>query len=96
MIQWWTEANKLMVKYKLNYDHLVEVVRQSEILLREHSQDVFERLSELNVPILILSGGLTQIIEEVLKKQAKLHPNMHIVANTLSFDEEVGSPPFFY
>jgi cytosolic 5'-nucleotidase 3 len=38
------------------------------------------------VPVLIFSAGLADVIEEVLRQQAELPPNVHVVSNRMVFD----------
>ena len=53
----------------------------------------FDRLlylcKRLNLPFYIVSGGLTQIINTVLQRQADIlnYPNFFIFANDLCFDD---------
>jgi len=46
-------------------------------------------LHKHDVPLLIFSAGISQIIEEVIKLKSTMTPNMHVVSNEITFDDGV-------
>lgn len=50
---------------------------------------MFQSLNKHNVPLLIFSAGVGDILKEVLRQQNLLLPNMKIIANFMQFDEKV-------
>ena len=58
-------------------------------LCRDGSQVFFERLSEQQVPLLILSAGVGDVLEEVIRQNHVFHPNVHVVSNYMDFDQTV-------
>ena len=58
---------------------------------RDGCKEFFHQLHTVEIPLLIFSAGLGDIISETIKQRATFYPeNMKIVANFLEFDEMVG------
>ena len=64
--------------------------------LRKYTKELFELLIELDIPIIIISGGIQQVIIDLLKKTIKdfelycKQKKIIIIANELYFDEKNG------
>ncbi len=56
---------------------------------REGCSELMERLHAHDVPLLVFSAGLGNVIEEVLRQQAHIHDNVKIVSNMMSFNDQV-------
>ena len=50
---------------------------------------MFKELHQCDVPLLIFSAGLGDVIEEVVKVRTTLLPNIKVVSNYMDFDKEV-------
>ena len=59
-------------------------------IFRKRCDELFTCLHQQDVPLLIFSAGIGNVIEEAIKHQAHMHDNMHIVSNFMNFSEEVG------
>ncbi|UIZ22481.1 hypothetical protein KXD40_005191 [Peronospora effusa] len=93
MIQWWTETHELIVKHGVSKKAVCKAVEESDITFREGFMEIFELLARENVPVLIFSAGLYDVIHAVLNKEyaktiAKMPPkNVHVISNMMRFDE---------
>nr|KAG5714892.1 hypothetical protein BaRGS_000380 [Batillaria attramentaria] len=87
MIDWWTNGHKLITGAHLTRELLTTIVHESTSHLRDGCRWFFEQLHKHEIPLLIFSAGLGDIIQEVIKQQAVLYDNMKIVSNFLDFDE---------
>lgn len=88
MEEWWGKTHSLLIEGGLTCDAIRQSVANSRIAFREGVVELFELLEEKDVPILIFSAGLADIIEEVLRQ--KLHrsfKNIRIVSNRMVFDD---------
>ncbi|KAG7227943.1 hypothetical protein INR49_013737 [Caranx melampygus] len=47
----------------------------------------FEHLAEHQVPLLIFSAGVGDVLEEVIRQNHVFHPNVHIISNYMDFDQ---------
>ncbi|KAL2100821.1 hypothetical protein ACEWY4_002582 [Coilia grayii] len=87
MVEWWTKAHALLVQQKIKKDLLATVVRESDAMLREGYQFFFDHLKEQNIPLLIFSAGIGDVLEEVIKQAEVFHPNVKVFSNYMDFDE---------
>ncbi|KAL0401457.1 UNVERIFIED_CONTAM: 7-methylguanosine phosphate-specific 5'-nucleotidase [Sesamum latifolium] len=88
MEEWWEKTHGLLIEGGLTYGAIKSSVAKSRIAFREGVTELFELLERSNVPVLIFSAGLADIIEEVLRQ--KLHrsfKNVKIVSNRMVFDQ---------
>ncbi|CAN1258358.1 Cytosolic 5'-nucleotidase 3A, partial [Linum perenne] len=77
----WGQSHNLLIEGGLTYDSIKKSVAASEIAFREGV--------ERDIPVLIFSAGLADIIEEVLRQ--KIHrsfKNVRIVSNRMEFDND--------
>ena len=56
---------------------------------RDHSDWLLKELHAHDVPLLIFSAGLGDIIEEVIRQQYTMYDNIHIVSNYMDFNNKV-------
>lgn len=49
----------------------------------------FDHLEEQQVPLLIFSAGIGDVLEEVIQQNHVFHPNIHIISNYMDFDQAV-------
>jgi 5'-nucleotidase len=87
MEEWWIQAHDSLVACCVHRSVIKAMVQQGNTMLRGGCQDLFALLRKFNVPLLILSAGLGDIIDEILVQQASVHPNVHVVSNYMDFDE---------
>lgn len=87
MEEWWGKTHALLIEGGLTYDAIKQCVANATIAFRDGVVELFEILDQRDIPVLIFSAGLADIIEEVLRQ--KLHrsfKNIKIVSNRMVFD----------
>jgi len=62
-------------------------VAESNMALRRGAREFLHELAAANVPVLIFSAGIADVIIEFLRQQNILLPNIHVVSNRMKFDE---------
>lgn len=88
MEEWWGKTHTLLIEGGLTYDDIKRSVANSVIAFREGVIQLFELLEERDVPVLIFSAGLADIIEEVFRqKPHRPFKNVKIVSNRMVFDD---------
>ncbi|XP_052234726.1 7-methylguanosine phosphate-specific 5'-nucleotidase A-like isoform X3 [Dreissena polymorpha] len=87
MVEWWTKAHELLMKYPLSKAMLHNMVANSSARLRDGCIRFFDSLHSNDIPLLIFSAGVGDVIQEVIAQQSTLYDNMHIVSNFIDFDE---------
>lgn len=60
---------------------------EAHVMLRPGIDYVLELCHSRNIPFLVFSAGIGNVIEEILKKNKLLFPTMHIVSNMMQFDD---------
>jgi 5'-nucleotidase len=71
----------------MNKKVVKKVINIQSKYLRKGAKKFFNLLSSNNVPLLILSSALGDVIEGVLKKHNSLSSNVHIISNYFDFDK---------
>uniref|UniRef100_A0A3Q4HXB0 5'-nucleotidase, cytosolic IIIB n=1 Tax=Neolamprologus brichardi TaxID=32507 RepID=A0A3Q4HXB0_NEOBR len=89
MVEWWTKVHELLIQQKIRKDTLARAVKESSAMLREGYKVFFDHLAEHQVPLLILSAGVGDVLEEVIRQNHVFHPNVHIISNYMDFDHTV-------
>ncbi|XP_066386604.1 uncharacterized protein [Miscanthus floridulus] len=89
MEEWWEKTHGLLIEGGLTLEAITKSVSDAAIVFREGVVELFEYLEERDIPVLVFSAGLADIIEEVFRQ--KLHKsfkNIKIVSNRMVFNEE--------
>ncbi|DAZ95233.1 TPA: hypothetical protein N0F65_003468 [Lagenidium giganteum] len=94
MVEWWNHTHKLLIDNVVTKKQIQDIVAQSDLTFRDGFTEIFGVLAQENVPTLIFSAGLYDVIHAVLDKEyAKTvgrapPPNVHVVSNMMKFNEE--------
>ncbi len=86
MRDWWMAALAMMQKYGLTEEVIEDIAIRDFMRLRDGSIDLFKILADREIPLLILSAGIGNVIAKYLKVRALLTSNVAITANKLIFD----------
>jgi len=85
-VEWWDKAHELMVKYGQPPRHLIpRMVRESDMVARPGALKLLERFAALDVPVLIVSAGVSDVIEEFLRQHSAWTENVTICSNRLNY-----------
>lgn len=85
-VEWWDKAHELMLKHGQPPRHLIpRMVRESDMVARPGALKLLERFAALNVPVLIVSAGLSDVIEEFLRQHSAWTENVTICSNRLNY-----------
>jgi cytosolic 5'-nucleotidase 3 len=88
MVEWWESAHALMVANRVERVQLPVMVAESNMALRNGARELLADLAHADVPTLIFSAGIADVITEFLRQQGCLTPNVHVVSNRLRFDAD--------
>lgn len=86
MVEWWTKVHELLIEQKIRKDMLAQAVMESRSKLREDYKVFFDHLAERQVPLLIFSAGIGDVLEEVIRQNHVFHSNVTIMSNYMDFD----------
>ncbi|KAM7176871.1 LOW QUALITY PROTEIN: cytosolic 5'-nucleotidase 3A [Macrochelys suwanniensis] len=87
MVEWYNKSHTLLVEQGLQKDKFAEIVRESDVMLKEGYENFFDKLNEHNIPVFIFSAGIGDILEEVIHQAGVYHSNVKVVSNFMDFDE---------
>lgn len=88
MIEWWQYTLDLISKIDITQDKLKEIVQNSITHVRSGCKKFFEQLDQNEIPVLIFSAGLGDIIQEWIEHECGIFNNMKIVSNFMKFEEK--------
>jgi cytosolic 5'-nucleotidase 3 len=88
MHEWWEKHLQLFIKYGLNKDIIEKTIKENKINLRNNSKNFIKSLEEHNIPLLILSAGLGDVIKGFLENANMMNNKVHVISNFLEFNKE--------
>ena len=99
MEQWWGDAEVLMAEQKISFDLFERMLNCSIVELRKDCDKLFSLLEQHQVPLLVFSAGLGDVIVDILKKNNsqnkdiekrnyKIHSNTHVISNFMDWSLE--------
>jgi len=85
-VEWWDRAHALMVRFGVPKRQLIpRLVREAKMIPRPGALELLKRLEELDIPVLIVSAGLSDVIEEFLRQHGALSENITVCSNRLNY-----------
>lgn len=90
MADWWTKHIALLIKYKVTEDIINEAVKNPKIMkFRPGAKKFLKICKEQNIPVIIISAGIGNFIEQFLINNNCNYDNIHIVSNFLEFENNI-------
>ncbi|XP_011067433.1 PREDICTED: 7-methylguanosine phosphate-specific 5'-nucleotidase isoform X2 [Acromyrmex echinatior] len=86
MRDWMMAAQNLLKGIEFDPHELEEVAQAFDNILRDGTEEFFEKLYNVKVPIIIFSAGLGDIVEAVLRYHNALFDNVKIFSNFLKYN----------
>jgi len=88
-VEWWDKAHELMVTHGMPPRPIIpRLVREAKMVPRPGSLELLKRLEQLNIPVLIVSAGLSDVIEEYLRQYGALSENITVCSNRLNYSAD--------
>ena len=87
IIEWYDKCMDLYYQYGLTKEKLKKSIDNSKLILREGAKDFLFKLYENNVPVIIFSAGIGNVIEQFLRNEKCYYDNITIIGNFMKFDE---------
>lgn len=63
-----TQAHDLLLEYKVSKHDIEDMCVEADVVLRDRVEEFFNLLNDKNVPCLVFSAGLADILEEVYNR----------------------------
>lgn len=83
--EWYYKNMDLLYNYNLTESALLNCINESPIQFRKGCIHFLHLLYKRNIPVVILSAGIGNVIVEALKKEHCLFPNIYILSNFIGF-----------
>ena len=87
MEEWWYGSLKLFYDYGLTLENIKQSINNSNYIFRPYAKEFLYKMYENEIPVIILSAGIGNVIEEVLYKNNCYYNNIDIISNFFTFDE---------
>lgn len=94
MEEWYKACMNLYEEYNLSTSKLEESVEKSRLVFRKGAKEFLNNAIIKDIPVIILSAGIGNVIEIFLKKNNCLGKNFEIISNFLQFDNLGNIKPF--
>ncbi|KAH9282738.1 Cytosolic 5'-nucleotidase 3A [Echinococcus granulosus] len=88
MLEWWDIAHRVITSCNVHRDTLKMTLYGSNFQLRDRVPDFMSTLNRHNIPMVIFSAGLGNIIEWILEKEGLLYENVKVASNFMKFNEK--------
>lgn len=83
IVEWYSEANRILQKSRVKKEFFPEMVAAANLEFRTETNAMFDYLANIKVPILILSAGLGDVIQEIIRQKGLDQENVKVASNFL-------------
>lgn len=87
MIEWYQKCMDLYHDNNLTKEMLNKSIEKSNIILRKGVKEFLLKLYKENISVILLSAGIGNVIEKVLKDNKCYYPNIKLISNIIKFDQ---------
>lgn len=87
MIEWYTNCMNLYYQYGITEEKLKQSIEMSKLIFRKGAKEFIQKAHKQNIPIIILSAGIGNVIQKFLEDSNCYYDNMHIISNFIEFDK---------
>lgn len=92
MNEWWNKHIGLFIKYQLSEEVIMLAAKNLSVMsFREGAREFLENMRDRNIPVIIISAGIGNFIEQFLIKNNCNFDNIYIVSNFLKFENGVAT-----
>ena len=87
MEEWYNIAMQLFYEYNLTQEQLKQSINMSNLIFREGAKEFLIEMNKNNIPVIILSAGIGNVIKQFLQSNNCYFDNMNIISNFFHFDK---------
>lgn len=88
MVEWWKKSFDLVIESGVTKEDIKEIVHNSTVHLKSGLDYFFFTTERYDIPLLIFSAGLGDIITEWIISQCGSFKNQKVISNFMVFDEQ--------
>lgn len=87
MAEWYGRCMDLYYRYHLTEELLRKSIKQGKLIFRKGAKEFLQKVNESNIPIIILSAGIGNVVEQCLKENNCYFDNIYIISNFIEFEK---------
>lgn len=92
MNEWWMKHLNLFIEFKLRESLIEQIVSDPDLMsFRDGAKEFLKLCKTRKIPIIIISAGIGNFIEQFLRYNNCLHDNIMIIANFINFENGVAA-----
>ena len=92
MVDWWNKHIGLFVKYRLSEEVINNATKNLKVMsFRDGAREFLKNMKDRNIPVIIISAGIGNFIEQFLIKNNCNFDNIYIVSNFLKFENGIAT-----
>lgn len=88
MKEWATKTFTLLSKYLATEDIIENALKDANIHLRKGVKEFFKEMYKKDIPVVIMSAGVGNLIEKFLEKEEVLYNNIILISNFFEFKDK--------
>ncbi len=89
MQQWYQKHADLLVKYHLQKQDIENISKSDKIILRKGVVEFLKYTNEHHIPVIIVSAGISNIINGILEKNNCFFDNVYVISNIFKFENGI-------
>lgn len=87
MREWWNKHINLFIEYQLSEKVINDAAKNLRVMaFRDGAKDFLENMQQRNIPVIIISAGIGNFIEQFLINNNCDYDNIYIVSNFIKFE----------
>jgi len=87
MHEWWVKHYNLIAKVGLTKRLIENVIREKPLKFRKGSLEFMSLLNKKNIPLIFMSAAPGDMLNEYLKRNNLLFPNVYVISNLYKWDK---------
>lgn len=88
MVEWYEKSHCCMIEAQppIHKSSIQQMVAESKAFLRDNAKELLEQLNSAAVPVLVLSAGIGDVVQEVLNHNEVNFSNVKVISNFIEFN----------
>ena len=96
MEEWYYKNMQLFYDYNLTKSKMENATKNSNLTFRPGAKEFLKQLHDKSIPVIIVSAGIGNVIEQFLKDNDSYYDNIYIISNFISFNEDGNIKSYTY
>ena len=89
MVEWWQKAHELIIASNLTKQKLDSIIEDTKVIFRPRLKELVQLVTKLDIPMLVFSAGLGDVIHRMLSNEKLWTQDMAIVSNMMIWENDV-------